>query len=590
MTNQADNPTKSRDQTLDVVQSHLESIAAIAETVGMSSVHSELVDERIPALKARQMSMVVLGEFNHGKSTVINALLGNEIVPMGITPTTSVITHLVHGEGQAEFVFDDERKRVDPAELRKALTEDAARNLRYVEVPIASPFLEDGLVIVDTPGVNDISQQKAEITYGYVPRADIVVYVLDAAQALKRSEVTFIRERLIKNSHDRLFFVLGKSDSLTSDELKEVRSHVERKLRDLIGPTIIYPLSARRAMQGQDEGFDAFRAAIAHYIKNERDDILADGALRSGIRLGSILDHGISIESGALSLEVGELKDRVKRVRVRLDESQTLVSENVARIDKRTTEISAAAQANLEEFIETFCESLPKELARADVGDIKKYLPDFIHDRFREWLEHEGTHIALLLEQLAEEIIEITNRNMQEAVDAVESELGVNTRDLDFDVDTFGYDVGVFALGALGVSVMAFSNLLIGGALAIAAPVLAFALKGRIDNQVREQASEQGVAAIRKAGSKVSSELERMIQDFSLKLKEFVEDAGHRLYRQVAEVLDRVVSQRSEVSADVEPLLADLRASRDKVRAELREMKNLRASMRQTNPAPPTIH
>ena len=68
-----------------------------------------------------------------------------------------------------------------------------------------------------------------------------------------------------------------------------------------------------------------------------------------------------------------------------------------------------------------------------------------------------------------------------------------------FEVDTFGYDVGVFALGALGVTFLAFSNLLVGGVLTLSAPILAFVLKDRVDSTIREKATEQGLTAIERA-------------------------------------------------------------------------------------------
>src|SRR5690554_7490028 len=80
------------------VTGYLEDLAEMAQKSGLRSIHQEVVEDRLPALERGQVSLVVLGEFNHGKSTVVNALLGQEVLPMGITPTTAVITHLVHGE------------------------------------------------------------------------------------------------------------------------------------------------------------------------------------------------------------------------------------------------------------------------------------------------------------------------------------------------------------------------------------------------------------------------------------------------------------------------------------------------------------
>ena len=553
----------------ETIASTLEELAALAEGAGMTTIASEIRDERIPAVQEGRMTMVVLGEFNHGKSTAINALLQSEVLPTGITPTTSVITHITKGDGDVRLIKQDSVEEIDPAKFGEHVTEDAADDLRYVEIEVESAFLFDGLIVVDTPGVNDISKQKVEITYGYVPRADVIIYVLDSTQALKRSEIQFIENRLIKNQHDRVFFLLGKTDALSADEVEEIIVHVRGKLDRILGPNVpIFPVSARRAMKGEDPGFDVFRDAVSAYLTEQRNEIVLEGGIRTGNRLASVVDQSLAIEQGALSLESDELAKRIVSVKSRLDKSRSLIAENVGLIESTTTEILAATRDNVSTFARDFSAALPREIERASADDVKRFLPDFIHDTFKDWLEAEGNHVAMKLELLAEEIIAITNRNANEAMSGVLEELGSKSRDLDLDVDTFGYDVGVFALGAIGVTI-AFSNLVVGGLLTLAAPVLAFALKGKVESVIRERAAEQGLAAIASAAAKVDEEFDRIVNEFSQKLTQFVEDSGDRLYRQIADALDRVVASRSEHNTDNTEFLEELVA----VRAQVSDLK-----------------
>lgn len=559
----------------DALVAELTRLAAISDEAGAKTVATEIRDERIPALEEGRLTMVVLGEFNHGKSTVINALVGRDVLPTGITPTTSAITHIYRGDARARVVRDSGEEEVTPEAFRQLVTQEAAEDLRHVDLSVAIDPLVEGLVIVDTPGVNDISQQRAEITYGYIPRADVVVYVLDASQALKKSELTFIRERLVRNKLDRVFFVLGKSDALSTEELAEVREHVESRLAPVVGQVRLFPVSARNALSGGDEGFDAFREALQHELRVQRDQILIEGALRAARRLSSIVGHTLAIEDRALDLEAGELEERVARVRERLNMSRALVAENTARIERRTTEIAASARSSLASFVTSFKEALPQELSRAKADDIRRFLPDFLHHQFKEWIESEGGHTAMQLELLAEEVIAITNEKLAGALDAVESELGVSSREIDFETETLKYDAGVFALGAAGALVMAFSNVLIGGALLVAAPALAVVLRGRIDDALRERATEEALGAIDKAAQRVEQELDRMIAEFAERLQRFVEDAGDRLYRQVAEALDQVSRERREHSEDRGPYreeLKGLRARLTEVQTRLKEL------------------
>ena len=552
------------------IASTLEELAELASGAGMNTIASEIRDERLPAVREGRMTMVVLGEFNHGKSTAINALLEAEVLPTGITPTTSVITHITAGDGDVRLHLQDGVEEIARDKFGDHVTEDASDDLRFVEIEVESSFLFDGLIVVDTPGVNDISKQKVEITYGYVPRADVIVYVLDSTQALKRSEIQFIENRLIKNQHDRLFFLLGKTDALSGDEVDEIVEHVRGKLERILGPDLpIFPVSARNAMKGEDAGFDRFRSEVSKYLTDQRNEIVLEGGIRTGRRLASVVDQSLAIEQTAVTLEADELAKRIESVKARLDKSRSLIAENVELIDERTSEILATARDNVATFARDFSAALPREIERASADDVKRYLPDFIHDTFKDWLEAEGNHVAMKLELLAEEIIAITNRNANEAMSEVLEELGARSRDLDLDVDTFGYDVGVFALGAIGVTV-AFSNLVVGGLLTLAAPVLAFALKGRVESVIRERAAEQGLAAIANAAAKVDEEFHRIVTEFASKLTQFVEDSGDRLYRQIADALDRVVASRDQHSDNSSAFVEELAAVRGQV-SELRE-------------------
>ncbi|MFT6399401.1 MAG: GTPase Era involved in 16S rRNA processing [Bradymonadia bacterium] len=559
------NSEKLTEQVADT----LRELADLAANAGMTTIAKEIREERLPAVLEGKMTMVVLGEFNHGKSTAINALLQLDTLPTGITPTTSVITHIMKGDGDVRLITQDGVIEVPKAEFGEHVTEDGADNLRYVEIEVESPFLFDGLILVDTPGVNDISKQRVEITYGYVPRADVIVYVLDSTQALKRSEIQFIQSRLIKNQHDRVFFLLGKTDALSPDEVEEIVEHVRSKLDRIMGEDMpVFPVSARKAMKGQDPGFDLFRDAVSKYLHEQRAEIVLEGGIRTGLRLASVVDQSLAIEETALTLESDELARRIESVRGRLDKSRSMISENVELIEKRTAEILAATRDNVATFTRDFSAALPREIERSSADDVKRFLPDFIHDTFKDWLEAEGTHVAMKLELLAEEIITITNRNANEAMSEVLNELGARSRDLDLDVDTFGYDIGVFALGAIGVTV-AFSNLVVGGLLTLAAPVLAFALKGKVESVIRERATEQGLSAVSNAAKKVEEEFDRIVNEFASRLTQFVEDSGDRLYRQVADALDRVVASRQRHNTDNGELGEELVA----VRAQVSELK-----------------
>lgn len=564
-----DNTTRALPLDEGDVADLLGELGEIAASCGLRSLEREIVEERLPALSSGRLTLVVLGEFNHGKSTVINALLGEEVLPMGVTPTTALITHLVHGDTPAAALQPaGGAPRVEvPLEELAARVKDsgeAGQEPEYIEIAHPNAVLQESLVLVDTPGINDISRQRVEITYGYLPRADVILYVLDATQALKKSEVTFIKNRLLKANRDRIVFVLNKIDALDPEDVPEVEHYVRERLEELVGPVELFSFSGREALDAQGgggaapEGFVAFKSYLQALLREQRAFILLDSALAGGLRVSALLEQNLAIKRQGYQLEADELRARIDAVRDRLDASKKLTAEHTRHIDERVHTIAQDARHNLREFVAGFVEQLPAQIDAAEARDVKRFLPGWIQDTFKAWLEREGQDIAGRLEGLAEEIIEITNESLRDIVEMYRDEFGL-AGELDLEVDTIAYDVSVFALGAFGVSVFLIGNVLVGSLLTLAAPVLAFFLKEKADARIKERAREEGVRAIEHAGAKLEEELLRVIHDYGDRLKAFVDTAGDRLYRQIEEALSQVQSEleaRGE-GADRAQLLAD---------------------------------
>ena len=238
------------------LEEELSAIAKLASDVGMTTLATELTDQRIPKLREERFNLVVVGEFNHGKSTFVNALLGQAVLPAGITPTTATINHITWGDTPAATAHmeDGSTKEIELDRGPHALVDwvtiegkDAA-HVKFVDVRGPAPILRDRVTLVDTPGVNDINEQRAEITYGYIPRADAVLFLLDGAQVLKASERAFLEQRILRRSRDKIFFVIGKIDLLAPDESEETLRFARTHLTQVGPDPMIFPLSAKRQL------------------------------------------------------------------------------------------------------------------------------------------------------------------------------------------------------------------------------------------------------------------------------------------------------------------------------------------------------
>jgi len=173
--------------------------------------------------------LVVVGEYNTGKSTFINALLGDEVFAMGDLPTTRAISILSYGE----------------AGPPKSIGE----NVHLYHYPLE--VLRD-LDIVDTPGTNSIERMEEAITRGFVPRADLVLFVTSLLQPLTASELDFLTH--IREWGKKVVFVVNGVDRRNSDDqVDRVREYLTREITTRLGassPTI-YFISALQALRGK---------------------------------------------------------------------------------------------------------------------------------------------------------------------------------------------------------------------------------------------------------------------------------------------------------------------------------------------------
>jgi ribosome biogenesis GTPase A len=550
-------------QKKDEVTAALRDLGKAAQSIGARSLLARLESELVGKLEADRFHLVVVGEFNHGKSTFVNALLGRTVLPAGVTPTTAVIHHLEHAEvARARVVYANGDKRELPFEAVRKFSvggaeEGAASDVAYLEVGYPAEILRERIVLVDTPGVNDLSLQRADITYSYIPRSDAVLFLLDAGQPLKESERVFLQEKLLGQSRDKIIFVVTKRDIWSDDEQTEALAYVRTELGKLVKSPVVFAVSAERALEGKplESGMPELLAHLTSFLAEERGRILLDNALGEGLEVGRLLAQGIDARRRAAAMTAEELTRKIELLESDLVGQTKTIEERRAAIREEVAAIKAWARRDLERFVEDVIKSLPSVIDDASTGDIKTHLAPFLERTLTDWAKAETQEIASALEALAERTIAIVKEDAHDVAKRVSAALGTNVRPPKVEVDTFGYDVGVVALATVGVGVM-FTNALLGGLLTLAAPVLAIYLKGKVETETRKRAHEAAPQAIRDAAARIGPKLDEMIGDFAKRLDEWVVTAGEELHREVIEVLRAARDEREKAHAGSMPALA----------------------------------
>jgi len=501
-----------------------------------------------------------------------------------VTPTTAAIHHLKYADApEATVVYTSGRREPIPFDEVKKFAVgggSSADEVDFLEIGYPAPLLQERVLLVDTPGVNDLSLQRADITYSYVPRADAVLFLLDAGQILKESERVFLEEKLLKGSRDKIVFVVTKWDLLDEAERKEALAYAKLKLGDLVKNPIVFPVSSQTALAGRREesGFPELLAHLTRFLAEERGRILLDNALGEGLAVGALLEKGVAAKRRSIGMRAEELDRRIKVLEEDLAGQSSTLEQRRAKIREEIVGIKVGARKDLDRFVEDTIRQLPNVIDAAKAPELRQYLPGFLEDAFRTWAEAESNELAASLETLAEKTIAMVREDAHAATRRLQDTLGTDVKRLDVKVDTFGYDVGIFALFTVGLGVM-FANVLLGGLLALAAPVLAVVVKDKVDVEYRKRAKEQAPEVLRAAAAKVGPKLDEMVDEFAQKLEAWVITAGEELHREILEVLHATRNNRAAGGSDEEALKKEVEEQQARVTAAVARVEALRGAL-----------
>jgi small GTP-binding protein len=568
----------------DEIVESLRGLGDVASSLGTKSLRDRIDRELVRKLAEDRFHLVVVGEFNHGKTTFVNALLGESALPVGVTPTTATIHHIHWAERPvASLVTASGEKRSLPFDdvKRFAVGGGAVEEVDHLEIGYPAALLRERILLVDTPGVNDLSLQRADITYSYIPRADAVLFLLDAGQILKESERVFLNDKLLKASRDKIVFVITKWDLLSPEEQREALAYAKNHLSTLVKDPVVFPVSAETSLGGNvaASGLPDLVAHLTRFLAEERGRIMLDNALGEGLTVAQLLSKGVDARRRTIQMNGEQIDRRIEALEKDLAGKAGTIEQRRVQIREEVAGIKTGAKKDLDRFVDDIIRQLPNVIESAKAQDLKQFLPAFLEDAFKQWAEEETKEIAIKLEQLAEKTIALVREDARDNARRVAAVLGSDARRLDVQVDTIKYDIGVVALMFGGVALMAV-NLMAGGILAVAGPaIFAMFARSKIHEEFKKRANELAPEVMRETAKKVAPKLDEMIGDFAQKLDAWVVSAGQELHREVVEVLRAAKDARAagkqddaKIEAEVEgqaAALAKVVERIEKLRAEL---------------------
>lgn len=379
-------------------------------------------DERRPAidawrerLAARRLRVLVAGEAKRGKSTVVNALLGIDVLPTGVVPVTALPTTLVAGDmsGVDVTYLDGHTERWDLESLADAVTEQRnpgnRRRIADVVVHVDAPLLAEGVEIVDTPGTGSVYGHNTSAAERALPTLDAAVFVLTVDPPVSAAEL-----ELLRRIHQRavaLFVVQNKADRLDEDERRQAVEFTEDVLSGAIGEKVpVRVISARE----RDEGFTAFADAFVDYLRTSGGDDLSRAVARHARTLTEQLLDEVDLTLAAAderrewaNEDVAAFAGRLADVENTRAEAEDLLAGQAKRLRQVLDDAAESASSELRRQVghdlDVFLEATTSDAATITRNG-RDHLVRATTDAVEEWRADQATRLGAGLEAVDERV------------------------------------------------------------------------------------------------------------------------------------------------------------------------------------------
>lgn len=457
--------------------------------------------------------LVVAGEFNNGKSTLINALLGDRVLPSSASPTTVLLSVIQYGEspryrirrldgsyeattqdGFRKLVAPHEPDQRDPTDVERFHREtNTISAIDRVEIGYPTPLCGFGVEIVDTPGTNDPNAARERITYEFVPNADAVVFVLSARMPLDQSEMDFLRDRILASDVGRLFFAINFKDFLdTPEKQQKVLQYVEAHLGKIVDRPRIFLVCAkdalthraggksiRQPMPMKNTGFIELELALSDFLTNERGATKLARPISVGERIARELINGpIRMRRGAIGSSAAAISQRIAALHPDIASARREHAEVLQGLRSRLaadgSQIDEELKKGLDGVVRSGVAALDNYGGELTQEAISKAIESAIAKKHTEQIERARKRQAECLKaqcEAAQRRIEVSWAAVRLKVDA---EFGtVGTEDVDLSDLTVNDATGFAVASGLGaIALAAFAHIAI--PIAIIAGVLGF--------------------------------------------------------------------------------------------------------------------
>ena len=369
-----------------------------------------------------------VGQFKRGKSTLLNALIGEPILPSGVIPVTAVPTIVRFGERRQARVRlrSGEWTDIGFGDIEEYVSEarnpENRKGVAALEVFVPSPLLREGMCFVDTPGLGSVFAGNTAATHAFLPHIDAAIVVIGADPPIAGDELALV-ESVAKEIPD-ILFVLNKADRVTEHERNAAISFARRVLEERLQRPVrsIFEVSALEQLDGHGSQRDWAQLwdSLEQLIRRSGQQLVRDAADRSLRRLSSQLLTVVHEERDALTRPFEESEERIRQLREVVSHAEQslndlgfLFSGEQQRLSKmfgdRRDSFLKSVRATAHEELKSALASLPRTSGPRYRRSAMRAAQDIIRRHTMPWLEVEQQNAEKAYCQITKRFTELAN-------------------------------------------------------------------------------------------------------------------------------------------------------------------------------------
>lgn len=300
----------------------LDRLREIAGELDEATVAAD-VQQLIARVSEGRFYVACIGQFKRGKSTLLDALVGEPILPTGVVPVTAVPTVLRYGrERSARVLIEGTWHTIQPQDLAQYVSEDLnpenKKCVDGVEVFLPSPMLAQGMCLVDTPGIGSVFAGNTETTKDFIPQIDAAILVVGADPPISGEELALIEAVAV--NVDEILIVLNKIDRVSRDERQQAAAFAKRVVEGRLQRpvTCIYEVSALNRLERSSAGADNWEQFVQDLgrLATQSGETMAHSAAERGARrFADTLRRSVKERLRALQEPITDSEQRIAHLR-----------------------------------------------------------------------------------------------------------------------------------------------------------------------------------------------------------------------------------------------------------------------------------